>query len=135
MVGLYSGTHSKLAVIGGILTIAIADAFSDALGIHVSEESENKHTTKEIWIATLCTFLSKFIIALTFVVPVLVFDLSIAIIVSIIWGLFLLGLFSFYIARNQTSPAWKAILEHEIIAIVVIAVTYFVGAWIASVFQ
>ena len=31
IVGLHSGTHSKLAVIGGILTIAMADAFSDAL--------------------------------------------------------------------------------------------------------
>jgi len=40
IVGLHSGTHSKLAVIGGILTIAMADALSDALGIHVSEESE-----------------------------------------------------------------------------------------------
>jgi hypothetical protein len=48
MVGLSSGTHLKLAVIGGILTIAIADSFSDAMGIHVSEESENIHTTKEI---------------------------------------------------------------------------------------
>jgi len=37
LVGLNSGTHSKLVVIGGILTIAIADAFSDALGIHISE--------------------------------------------------------------------------------------------------
>ena len=44
MVGLQSGTHSKLVVIGGVLMIAIADAFSDALGIHVSEESEGKHT-------------------------------------------------------------------------------------------
>ncbi|MEO0185998.1 MAG: VIT1/CCC1 transporter family protein, partial [candidate division WOR-3 bacterium] len=52
MVGLHSGTHSKIVVIGGILTIAIADAFSDALGIHVSEESENKHSTKEIWEST-----------------------------------------------------------------------------------
>jgi VIT1/CCC1 family predicted Fe2+/Mn2+ transporter len=135
MVGLYSGTHSRLAVIGGILTIAIADSFSDALGIHVSEESENKHTTKEIWMATLCTFLSKFLIALTFAIPVLLLNLTTAIIVSVFWGLFLLGIFSFYIARNQTSPAWKAIVEHEIIAIAVIAVTHFIGYWIALVFQ
>jgi len=32
MVGLHSGTHSKIVVLAGILTIAIADAFSDALG-------------------------------------------------------------------------------------------------------
>ena len=31
MVGLNAGTHSRLVVLGGILTIAIADAFSDAL--------------------------------------------------------------------------------------------------------
>ena len=44
MVGLHSGTHSRVIVIGGILTIAIADAFSDALGIHISEESKNVHS-------------------------------------------------------------------------------------------
>jgi vacuolar iron transporter family protein len=41
MVGLHSGTHSPRAVVGGILTIAVADAFSDAVGIHISEGSEN----------------------------------------------------------------------------------------------
>ena len=84
MVGLHSGTHSELVIIGGILTIAIADAFSDALGIHVSEESENKHTPKEIWESTISTFLSKFVFALSFIVPFLLFQVSTAIIVNII---------------------------------------------------
>ncbi len=61
MVGLHSGTHSKLIVLGGILTIAIADAFSDAVGIHLSEESEIKHSSKEIWESTIATFFFKFI--------------------------------------------------------------------------
>ena len=81
MVGLQAGTHSKFVVLGGILTIAIADAFSDAVGIHVAEEAENVHTTHEIWVATLATFFSKFIFSLTFVVPVLFFDLSTAVVV------------------------------------------------------
>jgi len=84
MVGLHAGTHSKLVVIGGILTIAIADAFSDALGIHISEESEIKHSPKEIWESTLATFLFKFIFASTFIVPVLLLKLLTAIFVSII---------------------------------------------------
>ncbi len=75
MVGLNSGTHSKLAVIGGVLTIAIADAFSDALGIHVSEESENRHNSREIWESTISTFLSKFTFASTFIVPVVLLQL------------------------------------------------------------
>jgi len=134
MVGLYSGTHSKLVVIGGVLTIAIADAFSDALGIHVSEESENKHTAKEIWESTIATFLSKFVFALTFIVPVLLFPLATAIIVSVVWGLSLLGLFSFYIAKEQEIRPWKVVIEHLGIALVVIIITHYAGGWISSAF-
>ena len=134
MVGLHSGTHSKLVVIGGILIIAIADAFSDALGIHISEESENKHTTKEIWESTISTLLSKFVFASTFIAPILLFQLSTAIIVSVIWGLSLLGIFSFYIAKEQKVKPWKVIMEHLVIALVVIVITHYVGDWISATF-
>lgn len=135
MVGLNSGTHSKIVVIGGILTIAIADAFSDALGIHVSEESENKHSLKEIWEATVSTFLSKFLFALTFVIPVLLLELSTAIIVSVLWGLLVLGIFSFVLAKEQKGKPWKVIGEHLFIAVVVIVITHYVGEWIAKIFS
>lgn len=134
MVGLNSGTHSKLVVIGGVLTIAIADAFSDALGIHISEESENKHTTKEIWESTIATFVSKFAFAMTFVIPVLLFPLTTAIYVSIVWGFTLLGLFSFYIAKEQDVKPWKVVIEHLVIALAVIIITHYVGDWIAGTF-
>ncbi len=135
MVGLYSGTRSQLVVIGGIITIAIADAFSDALGIHISEESENKHTTKEIWEATIFTFLFKFTFAITFIVPVLVCPLGTAIVVSVAWGLSLLGIFSFYMAKKQQAKPWNVILEHLFTALVVVAVTYYVGIWVGSTFR
>lgn len=135
MVGLNSSTHSQLVVIGGILTIAIADAFSDALGIHVSEESENKHTTQEIWEATISTFLAKFLFALTFIVPVLLFNLATAVIVSAVWGLSVLSLLSFNIAREQNENPLKVVSEHLIIALVVVALTHFVGGWISSMFS
>jgi VIT1/CCC1 family predicted Fe2+/Mn2+ transporter len=134
MVGLNSGTSSKLAVIGGILTIAIADASSDALGIHISEESENKHTTREIWESTLSTFICKFTIALTFLVPVLLLELTSAIVVSIVWGLSLLCIFSFDNAKNGKITPWKVVLEHLTIGLMVILVAHFVGNWIALTF-
>ncbi len=127
MVGLHSSTHSTLAVIGGILTIAVADAFSDAFGMHVSEESENQHTTKEIWEATLSTFFSKFIFALTFAVPVLLLNLNAAMIISIIWGLLLITIFSFYLAKEQQVKSGRVVLEHLIIALVVIIATHYLG--------
>jgi len=132
IVGLHSGTHSRIVVLAGILTIAVADAFSDALGIHVSEEAENIHTAKEIWEATAATFLAKFLFAATFLVPVLLLSLSAAIIVNLIWGLSILSVLSYIIARSQGKPPWKIIGEHLMIAIVVIALTHLVGDWIGT---
>jgi len=134
IVGLHSGTHSKLAIIGGILTIAIADAFSDALGIHISEESENRHTSKEIWTSTAMTFITKFVFAMTFVIPVLLLPLITAVALSVFWGLSLLGIFSFFIARKEKVKPWKVVLEHLSIALVVIGVTHYIGSWIALTF-
>lgn len=132
MVGLHSGTGSKLVVLGGVFTIAIADAFSDALGIHVSEEAENVHTAKEIWIATIATFMAKFVFSLTFVVPVLLFPLFTAIIVCLIWGLAILVVLSCLMAKANCEKAWKIVGEHVLIAIVVIAITHWVGDWVAT---
>lgn len=135
IVGLHSGTHSKLVVIGGIMTIAVADAFSDALGMHVSQESENQHSPREIWESTLATFVAKLLFALTFLVPILLLPIASAIVVSVGWGLFLLGLFSFYMAKDQQVPPWTVIAEHVVIALIVITITHYVGHWIEATFR
>jgi len=132
MVGLHSGTRSKAVVLGGILTIAIADAFSDALGIHVSEESENVHTPKQIWASTIATFLAKFCFALTFAAPVVLLPLSVAITVSLVWGLAILGILSYAMARAQGVAPWKSVGEHILIALAVIVITYWVGRWVSA---
>ena len=133
MVGLHSGTHSRIVILAGILTIAIADAFSDALGIHISEEADNTHTAKQIWGATVATFLTKFLVAMTFVVPVLFLSLSTAIVVNLIWGMSILSVLSYIIAKLQGEPPWKIVGEHLLIAIVVIAVTHWIGDWIGTI--
>jgi len=134
MVGLHAGTHSKLAVIGGILTIAIADAFSDALGIHISRESEKQNGSKQIWEATMATFFSKLLFSLTFIIPTLFLGLDKAILISIIWGLVLLGIFSFILARQKGQKVFKVVLEHLTIAILVIIITHYLGNFISSIF-
>ncbi len=132
MVGLHSGTHSKLVVIGGIITIAVADAFSDALGIHLSEESENIHTSKQIWLATFSTFTSKFLFALTFLIPVLILPLGKAVLVSIGWGISILTMLSYIMAKAQKEKPWKIISEHIFIAVSVIIIAHYIGDWLAS---
>ena len=132
MVGLNASTRSPIAVIGGIIAIAIADAFSDAVGMHISEESENKHAARDIWEATVSTLLSKFVFALSFVVPVLVFDLSTAIWVSIFWGMSLVTIFSWYLATQQGAKVYRVVVEHVAIVILVIIITHYVGRWVGT---
>ena len=134
IVGLHSGTHSKFVVLGGILTIAIADAFSDAMGIHISEESESKHTSKEIWESTISCFLSKLFFALIFIIPVLMFELTTAILISVILGLFILGILSFSLAGDRKTERRRVVAEHLIIALAVIVITHYVGDWISFTF-
>ncbi|MDF0650447.1 MAG: hypothetical protein P0121_03120 [Nitrospira sp.] len=132
MVGLHSGTHSREVVIGGIVTIAIADAMSDALGIHVSEESKNSVSPNHIWEATLATFAAKFVVSASFIIPVIFAPLDRAIVISVVWGLLLLTVLSFFIARAQAVAPWKVIGEHLFIALTVVTITHAVGDWVKS---
>jgi len=131
MIGLSSGTNSRGIVIGGILTIAIADSLSDALGIHISEEANPARTTMQVWVATVATFLSK-LYAIVFIIPVLLFDLPVAININLVWGVFLLTILSYYLAKSQGVKPWKVILEHLIIIAIVVALTHFLGKLIAK---
>jgi VIT1/CCC1 family predicted Fe2+/Mn2+ transporter len=135
IVGLHSGTHSKIAVLGGIMTIAIADAFSDALGIHMSEESEGVHSNREIWISTITTFIFKFLIASSFTIPTIIIEeLMTSIIVNVIWGMILLATLSYIIGRRK-GKQWEMIAEHVIIALTVVVVAHIIGDYISMIFS
>ncbi len=134
MVGLNAGTHSRLVVISGILMIAIADAMADALGIHISEESEKRHSARHVWESTFATLFSKFFVSITFLLPVILFSLANAIIISVIWGALLLTYVSYKIAKDRHVKPIGPIIEHLLIAVIVIVLSYFVGSWVAMVF-
>jgi hypothetical protein len=134
MVGLRSGTDSRLAVIGGIVTIAVADAFSDSLGIHIAEETRGAKVG-HIWAVTLSTFATKLLVAVSFLVPVLVVDLGVAVWVAVAWGLVLLTVLSWVIARANGSPVHLVVGEHLAIAVVVIVAAQFLGQWVAATFN
>lgn len=127
IIGLHSGTHSKLAVLAGLLVLALSDALSDAMGIHISEEAEMEHTTKEIWLSSFFTFLSKLFVSLTFIVPIILMDLSTAIIASVIWGSALIIVFSYYMAASQGQNPYKVVAEHFLITVLVVLFAHYLG--------
>ena len=125
IIGLYSSTQSRVAIITGIAIIAVADSLSDALGMHISEESEKNAQQKNVWISTFSTLTSKMFFALTFILPFIFLEMNIAVITSILWGLALISWFSAYIAKKNEKH--KVILEHLAITILVIVLTHTVG--------
>lgn len=134
IIGLNALTETKMVVIGGILTLAIADALSDAFGVHMSEESSSKTATSiNVWQATIATFLSKLIFALTFLAPFLFLELKSAVIASIIWGILLITSFSYYVAKKTNRSVTGSIIEHLVITIIVIVATNYVGTAVANI--
>lgn len=133
VVGVNASTSSRLAVIAAIISIAIADAFSDAVAMHVSEESEGVHTRKDVWEATMATFLTKFAFAMTFVIPIWFLALDLAVLVDIIWGLLIMTVFNIFLARSQEERVLRVVFEHLTIAIVVVLITYTAGSFLSTV--
>ena len=134
IVGLNSGTQSVIAVLGGILVIAVADAMSDALGIHLAEESDPNTDHHHVWSATIMTFITKFVFSISFAIPLLLLPLGPAVIASVIWGLFVIVVLSFFLARSQGEAPLFIIGEHLAIAILVIIFSHYIGVWVAATF-
>lgn len=135
IIGLDAGTGSKLAVAAGILTIAVADSFSDALGVHIAKESEGNFSEREVWQATIFTFICKFFFALTFLIPVLLLKENLAIIVAIAWGMLMLIILNYQVALASKQKPLKVIFEHVLIAVMVIVLSrgagLLIGSWLA----
>ncbi len=132
--GLNSGTQSITAVLGGILVIAVADSMSDALGIHLAEEADPQTDHDHVWQATITTFITKFVFALSFAIPLLLMPLGPAVLASIVWGMLVIVVLSYFLARSQNKSPWPAIFEHLGIALLVVFLSHFIGIWVARTF-
>ena len=134
LTGLNAGTNSLAAVLGGILVIAVADAMSDALGIHLSEEADPSKPHSQVWLATVFTFLTKFVFACSFAVPLLLLPLQQAVMASIAWGMTVISVLSYFLAKAQHARPLPIILEHLGIALAVIILSHMIGAWVGATF-
>lgn len=134
IVGLNSGTKSITAVLGGILVIAVADAMSDALGIHLAEESDPGTDHEHVWSATIMTFVTKFVFSISFAVPLLLLPLGPAVAVSVAWGLLVIIVLSYFLAKSQNEPPLHIIGEHVGIAIAVVVLSHYIGVFVAANF-
>lgn len=135
MVGLMGATSSRLAVIGGILSIAIADSLSDAIGVYSLKKAERGTTQKQAIKSGTNVFLGKIIFTSSFLMPFLLFSLITAIIVNIVWGILLIAFLNLLIAIAQEENIPKTIAKNTLIAIGIVILSYLVGLLINLVFS
>lgn len=132
MIGLNMVTHSKVAVLAGILVIAITDALSDAVAIFMADETSS-HKEVSIWQESISLFISKLVVGFTFALPVIFLDLNLAVSASVIYGLVLLLALSYFIAKNDRHPILKLVISHLLVAILVIIISAIVGYYVEMI--
>ncbi|PIU40804.1 MAG: hypothetical protein COS99_08785 [Candidatus Omnitrophica bacterium CG07_land_8_20_14_0_80_42_15] len=123
-----------MSIISSILVVALADNIADSFGIHIYQESECVDN-KEVWFSTLSNFFTRIFVSLTFIILVAVLPINLAVPCSICWGLALLAMMSYTIAKDRKVKPYSIIFEHIVIAIFVITLSHFIGRYIIGRFK
>ena len=134
IIGLSESINSKLAIITSLLLFAIADNISDSLGLHIFQESDLKKP-KVVSVSTFSNFFTRLLVVIIFILLVAFLPIDYAVIVSIIYGISLLSILSYFIAKEQKSNPYLSILGHVAIAILVIVISFFLREWIMNFFK
>jgi VIT1/CCC1 family predicted Fe2+/Mn2+ transporter len=129
LIGLNQLGVSKLGIIGALLVIAFADNIADSLGMHIYAESKSKGHPK---LNTLTNYLTRLGITLLPVVFVIVLPLPYAIAASIIFGLVVLAVLSYLIAKFHGLDPGREVVAHLVVAILVIVASQLIGSSIRT---
>ena len=131
VVGLGAAAVPKSVIVSSLLIIALADNLTDSLSIHIYQESE-RLPPGEAFLATATNFASRLLVSLSFVLLVLALPVRWTVAAALAWGLFLLGLLSWIIARQRGVRAIPEVAKHLFVALVVIVIAEFIGEWIPT---
>ena len=131
IVGFGETGVSRATIVNALLVIAIADNISDSLSMHVYQESERLEARAAVR-AMATNFIARLIVTLTFVAIVLLLPLSSVPAVVFGWGVALLCVLSYALARHTAARPWREMLKYVGVALAVVAVSRVLGRWISS---
>lgn len=131
IIGLYAASATRVAIVSGLLIVAIADNLTDALSIHIYQESQRLEP-RQAFRLTLSNFGTRLLISLSFVLLVVFLPMGVAVVASVIWGLFLLSGLTYIIARERQINFTPEIIKHVSVAATVILASQIIGKWIVA---
>lgn len=133
ILGLDAAASSRQSITSVLLIVAVADNLSDSLSVHVYQEAEQLES-REAFRSTLANFVTRLLVALSFVVLVITLPRDVLVAVTLAWGFLLLALLTFGIARARGARVGKEIAKHVVIAAIVIVTSRWLGTWIVGSF-
>jgi len=134
IVSLSGNNEPRMPIIGSLLVFAIADNISDSLGIHIFQESDLKKTGT-LNASTVSNFSARFLIILSFVVVVYLMPIQLAVITSVVWGISILMFLTYQIAIEREAKPLPSMIQHFVIAVLVIIASLLLRSWILSSFS
>jgi len=131
IVGLDAANAGRAAMVSALLIAAVADNLTDSLSVHVYQESERLEE-REAFIGTVSNFVTRLVVCLTFVLIVVLFRTHVAAIGGIVWGMLLLTVLNYILARHRKVGAMSELAKHLAVALVIIFVSKGIGHWITG---
>ena len=118
-------------MVSALLIAAVADNLTDSLSVHMYQESERLEE-KEAFIGTLTNFATRFIVCLSFVLIVTLLREHAAAVGGIVWGMSLLTVLTYILARHRKVSAMSELGKHLAVALVIVFVSKSIGHWITA---
>lgn len=131
MIGLDQLGVSQLGIIGALLVIAFADNIADSLGMHIYAESKSKGHTR---LNTVTNYLTRLGITLLMIVFVVFLPLPYAIAASIAFGLVVLAVLSYLIAKTHNLNPGRVVAEHLVVTVAILVASQLIGSSIRALF-
>jgi VIT1/CCC1 family predicted Fe2+/Mn2+ transporter len=129
IVGLDAATVSRATIAATLLILALADNLTDSLGIHVYQESE-RLAQRDAFRTTVANFLTRLLVSLSFIALLFLAPAPLSTYAAVVWGLALLSVLTFLLARARNARPGPEICRHCAVAVAVIALTRLIGAGI-----
>ena len=129
--GLSAADTTKPIVVSALLIAAFADNLTDALSVHVFQESEQLDK-REAFTGTVTNFLARLLLCISFVPLVVLLPLAHVVEGAVAWGASLLAVLTYLVARERKVNPAPEVAKHLLVASAVIVASILIGRWIGA---
>ena len=130
--GLSAAGATKAVIVSALLIAAFADNLTDALSFHIFQESEQLDQ-KDAFIGTITNFVTRLLLCISFALLIGLIPIVHAAIVAMIWGMLLLAIMTYLVARERNVKPILEVIKHLLVASAVVLASNVTGHWIGSV--